>query len=128
MLCDMGDEAALNAALNQHVVRTGNEKVFFYARFFFHAVSSQTEQIVLKTIASFARPGDIFAAEFRTLEDEKCKKHFSGKHRRRFIKTSDFIAALTKLGFAVEIEQSGNGLAPFRDEDPRVARLVAKKI
>ncbi len=127
VLCDLGDEAALKAALSQHVVRTGNEKVLFYARFFFHAVPSPTEQVVLKTIASFARPGDIFAAEFRTLEDEKCKKHFSGKHRRRFIKTSDFIAALTKQGFALEIEQSGNGLAPFRDEDPRVARIVAKK-
>ena len=51
-------------------VRASEEPMMFYLRFFLHAIAEEVQDRLLDAIAAHARPGDFFAAEFRTDKDE----------------------------------------------------------
>jgi len=124
-VCDVTDAGAFK----QHVATlTGGttEPAVFYLRFFLHAVPEDVQESLLASIHECARPGDMLAAEFRTDKDEKLHKTF-GKHYRRFQNAPAFGAALDeRFEFDVIDEAEGQGLSPYRDEDPHLYRLVAR--
>jgi hypothetical protein len=65
-------------------------------------------------------------AEFRTTRDRELPKVY-GEHSRRYIDEKAFAAKLTGTwGFDVEHLEAGRGLAPYRDEDPHLARIIAR--
>jgi acetylornithine/succinyldiaminopimelate/putrescine aminotransferase len=98
----------------------------FYLRFFLHAVPEDVQETLLSVITECARPGDMFAAEFRSEADqERAKTHT--KHYRRFQNGPAFGVALhDRYGFAVLDEVEGTGLAVYGDEDPVIYRVIAR--
>ena len=101
--------------------------VVFYLRFFLHAVSEDVQEMLMQTIADLARPGDMFAAEFRTDKDQARSKAF-GPHYRRFQNGPAFGRALhERYGFDVLDEQEGTGLSVYGDEDPELYRVIARR-
>jgi SAM-dependent methyltransferase len=101
--------------------------VVFYLRFFLHSVPEDVQETLMQTIADLARPGDMLAAEFRTDKDEARSKTFRG-HYRRFQSGPGFGHALhERYGFDVLDEQEGTGLSVYKDEDPELYRVIARR-
>ncbi len=100
--------------------------MLFYLRFFLHAIPEEVQADLLKAIDAHARPGDLFAAEFRTDKDEATTKVHS-KHYRRFQNAAEFGAARRGYGFTVVHEEEGTGLSPYKGEDPVLYRVVARR-
>jgi len=123
--CDVSHRDELAAALA--TVRRGDEPVVFYLRFFLHAIDETTQATLLDAIDACARPGDLFAAEFRTEKDaEQAKVHT--KHYRRFQSAEDFLADLAAgRGWAILHSEEGRGLSPYEGEDPVLARVIARR-
>ncbi len=125
--CDVGDDAAVRAALGGEVATSLEQPVLFYARFFLHSITEETQEILMAAIRDTARPGDMFAAEFRTDKDEPNAKVHT-KHYRRFQNGPAFGARLAAdYGFEVVFEQEGTGLSPYKGEDPELYRVVARR-
>ena len=125
-VCDVADVESLGAALDEP--RDGaDEPMMFYLRFFLHAISEDVQDRLLGAIDAHARPGDYFAAEFRTDKDE-ANAHVHTQHYRRFQNAAEFSDALSsRFGFTVLHEEEGTGLSPYKDEDPVLYRVVARR-
>ena len=104
-----------------------DESVLFYLRFFLHSVPEDVQDTLMQTIADVARPGDMFAAEFRTDKDKPRSKTY-GHHYRRFQNGAAFSRTLhQRYGFEVLDEQEGTGLSVYGDEDPELYRVIARR-
>lgn len=124
-VCDVSDSEALGRALRTFRDRQDGP-VLFYLRFFLHSIRAEVQETLLTQIRSVARDGDLFAAEFRTDEDEKRKKTF-GNHYRRFQNAAEFRASMEGR-YAVDVlkDQESDGLSPYGDEDPILYRLIGR--
>lgn len=125
--CDVADVPALRATLQAELDRAGDEPVMFYARFFLHSIPEDVQDGLMAQVAELARPGDWFAAEFRTDADASSQKVHQ-KHYRRFQNGPAFGHRLSaEYGFTpVEVEE-GTGLSPYRGEDPHLYRIIARR-
>jgi hypothetical protein len=125
-ICDVTDEKRLLDILTAFVEESP-EPVVFYLRFFLHAISETAQETVLSAIASSARDGDYFAAEFRTDKDAKNTKVHQ-KHYRRFQSAETFRESLVRQHrFEVLHEEEGTGLSPYKEEDPVLYRVIARR-
>jgi Methyltransferase domain len=125
--CDVGDAETLRGILTDAIGKADGGPVTFYARFFLHSIPEDVQETMMRTIQQASRPGDYFAAEFRTDKDEKYAKVHT-KHYRRFQNGRAFGAALAdRYGFAVLEEQEGTGLSPYKGEDPELYRVIARR-
>jgi SAM-dependent methyltransferase len=126
--CDLSDVSALTDVLTAARCDTANAgSMLFYLRFLLHSVTGPVQEGLMAVIAELARPGDMFAAEFRTDQDEGTRK-VHGNHFRRFQNGPAFGARLCeRYGFTVLEEAEGTGLSPYRDEDPVLYRVVARR-
>jgi ubiquinone/menaquinone biosynthesis C-methylase UbiE len=124
--CDVADVEQLGRLIDE-AVEPAAGPVMFYLRFFLHAVPEDVQEQLLTAIRAHSRPGDLFAAEFRTDQDAlRVKVH--GKHYRRFQNAAEFRQSLTeRFGFEVLHEREGTGLSPYGDEDPVLFRVVARR-
>ncbi len=125
--CDVGHPAELRAVLDTAIERAGDAPLLFYARFFLHSIPEDVQETLMSVIAKVARPGDQFAAEFRTTADsDRMKVHT--KHYRRFQDGPGFGLTLReRYGFALDFEVESTGLSPYKDEDPVLYRVLAKR-
>ncbi|MFS3127227.1 class I SAM-dependent methyltransferase [Nocardioides sp. Bht2] len=124
-VCDVADVDELGRVLDEGVEdRQG--PILFYLRFFLHAINEEIQERLMAAIATHARPGDVFAAEFRTDKDESATK-VHGNHYRRFQNAVEFRESLTKFGFGeVLFEVEDTGLSPYGEEDPVLYRVIAR--
>ena len=126
LVCDVSDVAGLRKALDEGV-KVADEPLMFYLRFFLHAIPEDVQDGLLAAIHAHARPGDYFAAEFRTDKDED-NRHVHPGHYRRFQSAAEFGARLSgDLGFEILHQEEGTGLSPYQDEDPVLYRVVARR-
>ncbi|MDN5894611.1 MAG: class I SAM-dependent methyltransferase, partial [Nocardioides sp.] len=125
--CDVADREALDATL-AGVIAGSTGPVLFYLRFFLHAIRPDVQDGLMEAICRHSRPGDMFAAEFRTDKDEdKAKTH--GNHYRRFQPAAEFRESLIdRWGFEVLDEIEDTGLSPYGDEDPALYRVLGRRI
>jgi SAM-dependent methyltransferase len=124
-VCDVADVEELGRALDRGH-GGADEAVLFYMRFFLHAIPEDVQERLMDAIDTHARSGDLVAAEFRTDKDE-ARKHVHEKHYRRFQNAEAFGADLRRRRFEVLHEEEGTGLSPYRDEDPVLYRVVARR-
>jgi SAM-dependent methyltransferase len=125
--CDVADAAGLREVLRAATERAGDAPLMFYARFFLHSIPADVQATLMAEIRDAARPGDMFAAEFRTTADKGLRKVHE-KHYRRFQDGAAFGRALAEtFGFEVLDEVESAGLSPYQDEDPVLYRVVATK-
>jgi SAM-dependent methyltransferase len=124
-VCDVSDAEQLSALFESRIPE--GEPVMFYLRFFLHSIPEDVQETLLRSIRDHARPGDVFAAEFRTDKDEDNEK-VHGKHYRRFQNGSEFGARLSRdYGFTVVHEEENTGLSPYKGEDPVLYRVIARR-
>ena len=125
-VCDVADSDDLRRALDLGV-EGADEPLMFYLRFFLHAIDEQVQDGLLAAIDAQAREGDFFAAEFRTDKDEQ-KSHVHTQHYRRFQNAQAFSSRLAgELRFEILHQEEGTGLSPYRNEDPVLYRVIARR-
>ncbi|NOQ76560.1 MAG: adenylyl-sulfate kinase [Methylococcaceae bacterium] len=113
-----------------------NEKVdYFYSRFVLHAMDEEFESSVITLSSTMLNPDGLFFAEFRTIKDPLSKQGVSigeneriTDHYRRFIDASSIIAKLSEANFEILYSIESNGLAVYKEDDPVVARIVARRL
>ena len=123
--CDVSDTAGLGAALDLSVDLAA-DPVLYYLRFFLHAIDEDTQKLLMDAIGAHARPGDCFAAEFRTDRDEATAKVHDG-HYRRYQNAELFLDDVRARGWDVTHLEEGTGLSPYGEEDPVLCRVIAHR-
>lgn len=105
-----------------------------YGRFVMHAMSLKDEAQALNCSHQILKPGGKIYLEFRTDKDKLMNDGFTvglnervTDHYRRFINLDDFCERLTQIGFTIDYCVEKSGLAKHGDDDPAVARVIAKK-
>ncbi|MFJ5790445.1 class I SAM-dependent methyltransferase [Lysinibacillus sp. NPDC093197] len=102
------------------------KRILFYTRFFLHAITEETENLILESILENIQIPCEIVAEFRTKEDEDLDKVFDD-HYRRYIDTDLQITKLIKLGFSIEEFSKGRGFSIYKNENPYLARIILKR-
>ena len=103
-------------------------RVAIYARFFFHAISEEEEDLVLGALTQSLRAGARCYFEFRTEKDAGGDKRF-GSHYRRFIDIDRFVEKATRGGsFECLYQVEGQGMAKYLEEDPYVGRAYLQRL
>ena len=108
---------------------------YCYSRFSIHAISEEQESQLIKNLSDHIIKCGYLFIEVRSVNDElygKGKKVgeesfvFDG-HYRRFLRMGDLISKLENAGFIIDYASEKRGFAPYKDEDPYVIRVIAKK-
>ena len=125
---DISDEFAVEEAVHEARSQSGNGAISFYSRFVMHSIDEKQQESFLNALSKHLQAGDDIYFEFRSKEDAKLNKHFGG-HFRRYVDTDQFCKALVSvLGLSVNYRITGQGMARFKEEDPYVSRVIARKL
>lgn len=111
---------------------------YCYSRFTLHAISLQQEEYVLQNVYQALKRGGksgFFFIEVRGVHDEIYGKgemvardsYIYEGHFRRFIRREELEERLRQNGFEIISSEENRGLAVYKNQDPMVIRIVAKK-
>tara|TARA_B100000427_G_C15399929_1_gene547164 strand:- start:351 stop:974 length:624 start_codon:yes stop_codon:yes gene_type:complete len=105
-----------------------------YARFFLHALDKNEENQVLRSISKILPENGLFFSENRSVKSDLygkgeviSKDIFNTDHKRRFIRKNNLISKLKENGFKIETVVETNGVAIYKNDDPVVIRICARK-
>ena len=108
--------------------KNNNGSLVHYSRFVLHSLDESEEDRFLAALCDCVKQNERVFFEFRTKEDADRYKHYPD-HFRRYLDTDKFQLKLSdNLGFSVEYSVTGTGMAKYKQEDPLVSRVVARKI
>ncbi len=102
------------------------KKLCFYSRFVMHSLDEDQELMLLSILSDCMYTDENVYFEFRSKEDSSLKKHYGG-HYRRYIDTDKFSRLLADKNFSIDYQITGKGMAKFKEEDPYVSRVIARK-
>ncbi|MDA3854036.1 MAG: methyltransferase domain-containing protein, partial [Bacteroidales bacterium] len=109
---------------------------YIYSRFTIHSINYEQEKNTMDWVKRHLNPGGLLLLEVRSIKDELFQEgtivedQDNAKitdHYRRFIRFDRLKQDIEKLGFDIIFSQESQGLAPYKDEDPMVIRIIAKK-
>lgn len=100
------------------------EPVDLYGRFLLHALEDPGRDNLLRLASMSLRRGGLLFLEFRTTKDRRRPKEL-GPAPRRFQDPDGVCRLVESAGGRIVQRVEGTGLAPLREEDPHVCRLVA---
>ena len=122
--------------LNKNFVkfRKDSEYDTVYSRFTIHSISEEDENETLKNAYNNLRNEGLFLIEVRSIKDnmfstsEKLSDNEGATdHYRRFINFEEIKQKLENLNFSIIYSVESIDLAPYKDENPMIIRIVAKK-
>ena len=124
---DLTDKDTIQKVVNEARSRSASGSVVFYSRFVMHSIDDEQQERFLNGLAKCVEQDDTAYFEFRSKEDADLDKHYGG-HFRRYIDTKSFEQALVSIAnLTPEYSITGQGMAKFKEEDPFVSRIIAKK-
>jgi len=125
---DIADSESVKTAVMKAREQSGAGVISFYSRFVMHSIDDAQQEFFMHSLSKFLQVGDEIYFEFRSKEDANLDKHFGG-HFRRYVDTDQFSRALIEiLGLSIEYTITGQGMARFKEEDPFVSRVIARKL
>ena len=101
-----------------------DEPVDLYGRFLLNTLDPDGVANVLRLASMSLRRGGRLFLEFRTPRDRGRPKAFPNQ-KRVFLDPDEVQRAIEARAGRVVHREAGTGLAPFKDEDPHVCRIVA---
>lgn len=106
-----------------------------YSRFTLHSVDREEASRTLKWVYKVLNQKGQLYIEVRSINDEFCgvgedlgDDAWFSDHYRRFIRIDEMTKELESIGFKVDYQIESKGLAPYKEEDPSIIRIVAGKI
>ena len=122
------------ASWEQLTVQRTVKPTAIYCRFVLHAVTQAEAKAILDFCAAFLKPQEKLYLEFRTTRDpmfqrgEKVGEHERmTDHYRRFIEPEPFRHQMAQRGWQELYFLESDGLSPYKDDDPVLARLIYEK-
>lgn len=107
---------------------------YVYSRFTIHSISSEQATNTYNWVYNHLNKNGLFLIEVRSVNDEFYgqgeeveRDAFVSDHYRRFIRLDEILAELKEMGFEVIYSIESKGLAVYKNEDPAVIRIFAKK-
>lgn len=108
---------------------------YVYSRFTLHSISEEQEDILLKRVYKALKKDGMFLIEVRSVKDDIFglgKKigrntYFYNNHSRRFVVLEEIVEKLMLVGFKVDLANESNNYAAYKDQNPIVIRIIAKK-
>lgn len=124
---DLTDKDSIEKVVQLARTHTDGNNIAFYCRFVMHSLDDQQEEAFLAVLSDSMIMGETVYFEFRSKEDAELEKFYGG-HFRRYVDTDQFLSRLERnCGLSIEYAITGRGMAKFREEDPFVSRIIAKK-
>lgn len=108
---------------------------YCYSRFTMHAINEEQEDEVIQSAYNILLPGGMFFIETRSVNDDiyglgvkvaRNSFEYEG-HFRRFIVLEEFVNKLEAVGFKINYSEEKRGFAPFKETDPPIIRIIARK-
>lgn len=94
---------------------------YVYTRFFWHSITRQVQLMILRWTKAY------LFIEARTTEDEKTVKIYDN-HDRNYIYVPQLVQDLNDCGFEIIEMKEGKGMSIYKNEDPHLVRIIAKKV
>ena len=124
---DLTDTDAIRGVVQEARSQSASGSVVFYSRFVMHSIDDEQQHRFLHALSPCVEPDDVAYFEFRSKEDAILEKHYGG-HFRRYVDTETFEQALRDIvKLTPEYSITGQGMAKFKEEDPFVSRIIARK-
>ncbi len=106
-----------------------------YSRFTMHAVPKEVATTAYNWTWEGLRSGGAFWIEVRSVKGslygkgKACERDafIYNDHYRRFLRIEELTAELTSLGFVIEHSEESSGLSVYKEDDPVLIRLLARK-
>lgn len=106
-----------------------------YSRFTLHAIPAEIQSAALRWAAEHLRVGGQLLIEVRSVKGSLYGKgeqverdaFIHDGHYRRFLRLEELTAELEGLGLEIAESTESSGVAVYRDDDPVVIRLTARK-
>jgi tellurite methyltransferase len=105
-----------------------------YSRFTFHSIEKENSIKTMGWVFRNIREGGLFFIEVRSIKDDLFgkgtmvnKNSFVTDHFRRFIDKKELEDEIENVGFEILESFEGKGLAVYKNEDPVVIRIIARK-
>lgn len=129
-VCD--DFTNLENTNNEIVCETDFD--YIYSRFTFHSINELKENRTLDWIEKKLSDGGYFFLEARSINDPMFKKgnvlseneNFTN-HYRRYMDLEDIVDKLESRHFEIIYKIEDNNLAVYKEDNPYVIRIIAKK-
>ncbi len=119
---------------NHNLIKNTNFK-YVYSRFTFHSINEKKENRTLDWIEANLEKEGLFLLEARSINDPMIKqgKTLSGTenfttHYRRYMELDKIINKLESRNFEIILKVENNNLAIYKDDNPYVIRIIAKKL
>lgn len=113
------DETIIKMNVKDYMARAESPRNV-YARFFWHAIDRKLQRQILQWTK------DTIFIEARTTEDETRKKTYK-RHHRNFVSVPELVKDLKTMGFEIIRLHEGTGFSKYKDEDPHLVRVIAKR-
>lgn len=113
-----------------------NDKYFdyIYSRFTIHSIDQEAQTRVFKWIKNQLNNDGYFFLEVRSLNDPMFKQGEQisdteniTTHYRRYLDYEETVKKIEDLGLTIVYKIESQGLAVYKDDDPMLIRIVAKK-
>lgn len=112
----------------------GNKFDAVYSRFTLHAIDKAAEERTLQWAFNNLAIGGRLLIEARSTKDPLrgvgtalSDSEYVTDHYRRFVDFTELKNQLEDIGFHIEFAIENTGLAVYKDEDPVVIRIIARK-
>lgn len=124
-----------NLANTSHDIINETDFDYIYSRFTFHSINEAKEDRTLDWIGDNLDKGGCFLLEARSLNDPMFKQGKSlsdtenyTTHYRRYMDLDKIIDKLESRNFEIIYHVEDNNLAVYKDDNPYVIRIIAKKL
>lgn len=125
----LADENMANTAWFMNASVTDISKIYgyhhVYSRFSLHSMDVATEDIFIKKSACKVGDRCILAIEARSTRDEE--NHVNADHARRFIDANILLEKIYYQGLDVCHFEESQGLAVYKNENPWIIRIIARR-
>jgi tellurite methyltransferase len=107
-----------------------------YSRFTIHSVKEKQASAAFRWAFKHLNQGGLLCVETRSVKDSLCgvgtqvegeRNAWIEDHYRRFSVKDEVLKELGTLGFAIDFVQEDTGLAVYKEEDPCMLRVFARK-
>ena len=99
---------------------------YIYSRFSLHSITKKGEDKVFSWVKKSLKKNGLFLFEVRSIKDKLYKKGVSD-HYRRFLNFGELKSKLRNLEFKIIDSIEARGLAVYKNENPKIIRIVAEK-